>query len=120
MDTITLLFGLTGVAAIGYKVVTLATQARNKDWDGITKTVVAVFACIAAALLLWSTDFADFVAFSVQDHQFIYSTLGWSTIVWIGLSIGFTVAAGTDVLRAVDNTRSSSSGILVGNSTPEG
>lgn len=117
---ITLLFGLTGVAAIGYTVVKLAAQARTGDWDLVVKTVIAVFACIAAALLLWCTDFADFVAFSVGGHEFVLTSLNWQTIVWIGLSIGFTVAAGTDVLRAIDNTRSSATPTLVNPSPPEG
>lgn len=120
LSSLTLFLGLTGVAAIGYQVLKLVAQVRAGDWDMVVKLVIVVGVCVLAALLLWSTDFAEFIAFDAgEGRKLVLSTLSAATVVWLGIAIGFIVAAGTDVLRALDNTRTSSTPPIV-QSPPEG
>jgi hypothetical protein len=96
------------------KIVDFPAYIKAQDWNAVTKTVLPWLAGVAFAFHLQATDFAR----DLQLAGVVLADTNAATVILFGLSLGSTASVGSDVLAAVDNTRSSAVPPLVDPAPP--
>jgi hypothetical protein len=125
VEVLLVAIGLAGVAAVAKKATDIVTWVSNHEWNPIAKTAVALAVAVGLLLLLASSSLAEKVTVvpansSLGIAGLTLDRLDKAAVVYVGIMLGCIAAWGVDLFKAIDNTRSSSTGALIGKSTPEG
>jgi hypothetical protein len=92
------------LVALVFTVINWFRYLSGRDWNGVITQLCVWGGGVVAVFLFANTDFADA---SIPGTAISFAAAnGWS-LLFIGLTIGSSASVVTEVVKAVDNTRSS-------------